>query len=414
MKTRRQNGRSGTRLQRAATGFAYSVGTGCCQYGEVRGRNGARQAAPSAVRSRMLSRTGKSGSMFGSSIVPGRVTASTTTDGQTSRSEARLPTLPTTARSTQSSWCCQAVGETATTTHPVTATARSTCPSAAYRTARRSPMTTTAAASTRNRAISTGPSRPSRSSAPCRDWLARLSGRSPSPEPARWCTQYVHESFGAAAQATAVARAKAAPALTDACRLPVSQSRAAKSSSTGWKAAATPTRTPAARCSRTTNQASSTSRTGRMLVWPRCRALRTGSDSMNRQIATGAASRAVRRPTGPGNALAATRPRATTSSRDPNVQATPRVCWAVAVSGFRTSPAKGVPVNRPLSYNEPVTCRTPLSPIQVSRSRSRSPGGCRSTTATCRTASAATTSQSRALVSPVLAPVSAAASPRTL
>ncbi len=63
--------------------------------------------------------------MFGNSIVPGRVTARSTTDGHTSRSEARLPTRPTTARSTHRSWCCQAVGETATTTQPVTATARS-------------------------------------------------------------------------------------------------------------------------------------------------------------------------------------------------------------------------------------------------------------------------------------------------
>ncbi|CAM5724544.1 hypothetical protein SCALM49S_07890 [Streptomyces californicus] len=245
--------------------------------------------------------------------------------------------------------------------------------------------------------------------------MARLSGRSPSPAPARWCTQYVHESFGAAAHAAAVARAKAAPALTDACRRPVSQRRAAKKSSTGWKAAAMPTRTPAARCSRTTNQPSSTRRTGRMLVWPRCRALRTGSDSMSRLIATGAASSAVRRPTGEGSARAATRPRATTSSSDPKVQATPRVCWADAARGLRTRPAKGVPENRPPSYSDPVTCRTPLSPIQVSRSRSRSSGGCRSTTATCRTASAATISQSRARVSPLpAAPASATASPRTL
>lgn len=141
-----------------------------------------------------------------------------------------------------------------------------------------------------------------------------------------------------------------------------------------------------------------------MLTWPRWRALRTGSESISRLIATGAASSAVRRPTGPGRARAATRPRAATSSSEPKVQATPRLCSAMRVSGLRTSPENGVPVNRSVSYSEPVTWSTPLSPIQVSRSVSRSPGGCRSTTAICRTASAATTSQSTARTVPVLAP----------
>ncbi len=293
--------------------------------------------------------------MFGSSIVPGRVTTRITTAGHTSRSDARLPTRPTTASSTHSSWCCQAVGATATETQPVTATASSSCPSLAYRAARRSPRKQTAAASTTKRAISSGPSRPRRSNAPCSDWLARLSAWSPSPAPATWCTQYVHESCGIAAQASAVQRAKAAPPVSAALRLPVSQSRTAKSSTVGWSAAATPISTPEARSPRTTKQPTRTSRTGRMLVWPRWRALRTGSESISRLMVTGAASRAVRRLTGAGRARAAMTPSAATSSSEPKVQATPRLCSAVRVRGLSTRPAKGVPVNRSVSYSEPVT-----------------------------------------------------------
>ncbi|CAM5588624.1 hypothetical protein SALBM311S_04313 [Streptomyces alboniger] len=88
--------------------------------------------------------------------------------------------------------------------------------------------------------------------------------------------------------------------------------------------------------------------------------MRIGSDSISRLIATGAASREARLLTGWGRARAATSPRATTSSRVPKVQPQPRACSAVLVSGFSTSPAKGVPVKLVESYNEPFTCRTPF------------------------------------------------------
>ncbi len=83
-----------------------------------------------------------------------------------------------------------------------------------------------------------------------------------------------------------------------------------------------------------------------MLVCPRCRVLRTGSDSISRLIATGAASSEVRRETGPGRARAAITPRATTSSSVPKVQPQPSACSAARVRGLRTSPLNGVPVNR--------------------------------------------------------------------
>ncbi len=69
--------------------------------------------------------------MFGSSIFAGSDITRTTATGHIGRSEARRPTRPTTASSTHSSWCCQAVGDTATATHPVTATASRSCPSRA-------------------------------------------------------------------------------------------------------------------------------------------------------------------------------------------------------------------------------------------------------------------------------------------
>lgn len=84
-----------------------------------------------------------------------------------------------------------------------------------------------------------------------------------------------------------------------------------------------------------------------MLVWPRCSVLRTGSDTISRVIATGAARNAVRLLTGAGRARTATKPSSTTSSREPKVQTTPRACSAETVSGFSTSPANGVPVKRP-------------------------------------------------------------------
>ncbi|CAM5509540.1 hypothetical protein SALBM135S_03485 [Streptomyces alboniger] len=86
-----------------------------------------------------------------------------------------------------------------------------------------------------------------------------------------------------------------------------------------------------------------------MLVWPRYRALRTGSDTMSRLTATGAASSEVRRATGCGSARAATRPSATTRPSVPNVHTQPSACSPERASGFSTSPAKGVPVNRSAS-----------------------------------------------------------------
>lgn len=176
-----------------------------------------------------------------------------------------------------------------------------------------------------------------------------------------------------------------------------------------------PMRTPeprSPRSPRTTKQPISTNRTGMMLVWPSEKLLRTGRDSMSKLIVTGAASSPVRRDTRPGRARATTRPRATTSSSVPRVHAMPRLCSAERARGLRTSPANGVPVNVPVSYSEPATCSTPLSPIQVSRSVSRSPGGCRSTAAACLIASIAATSQrsARAVPNPLSA-VPAAAPP---
>ncbi|CAM5443505.1 hypothetical protein SVIOM342S_05470 [Streptomyces violaceorubidus] len=69
--------------------------------------------------------------MFGSIIFAGSVITRTTATGHTYRSEARLPTRPTTAGSTHSSWCCQVAGETTTAAQPVTATASSSWPSRA-------------------------------------------------------------------------------------------------------------------------------------------------------------------------------------------------------------------------------------------------------------------------------------------
>ena len=123
--------------------------------------------------------------------------------------------------------------------------------------------------------------------------------------------------------------------------------------------------------------------------------LRTGSDSISRLIATGAASSEVRRLTGGGRARAATTPSATTSSSVPKVQPQPRACSAARVSGLRTSPPKGVPVNCVESYSEPFTCRTPSGPTQVSRSVSRSALGVPRTAATCLTARTATTARAR-------------------
>ncbi len=148
-----------------------------------------------------------------------------------------------------------------------------------------------------------------------------------------------------AAQASAVAEAKVTAVAVAAWRRPVSHSSGAKSSRVGWRAAATPTRTPPARCPWATKQPSRTSSTGMTLVWPSQRVLRTGKDSMSRLTATGAASSAVRRPTGRGSARAAISASATTSSRVPKVQPQPRVCSADRVSGLRTSPPNGVPVN---------------------------------------------------------------------
>lgn len=69
--------------------------------------------------------------MSGSIIFAGSVITRTTATGHTYRSEARLPTRPTTAGSTHSSWCCQVAGDTATAAQPVTATASSSWPSRA-------------------------------------------------------------------------------------------------------------------------------------------------------------------------------------------------------------------------------------------------------------------------------------------
>jgi len=95
--------------------------------------------AARAANSTTLSRTKYATGMFGSSIFAGSVTTRTTATGHRYRSEARLPTRPTTASSTHSSWCCQVVGDTTIAAQPVIATARSSCPSRAYRTARRTP-----------------------------------------------------------------------------------------------------------------------------------------------------------------------------------------------------------------------------------------------------------------------------------
>ncbi|MCF0086264.1 hypothetical protein B0E37_01317 [Streptomyces sp. MH192] len=87
--------------------------------------------------------------MLGSIAFAGSDITRTTATGHMYRSEARRPTRPTAASSTHRSWCCQAVGDTTTATHPVTAIASRNCPSRAYRTARRSPRTATAAPSAR-------------------------------------------------------------------------------------------------------------------------------------------------------------------------------------------------------------------------------------------------------------------------
>ncbi len=69
--------------------------------------------------------------MLGSIILVSSVITRTTATGHTSRSRARVPTRPTTVSSTHSSWCCQAVGDTAMAAHPVMPTARSSWPSRA-------------------------------------------------------------------------------------------------------------------------------------------------------------------------------------------------------------------------------------------------------------------------------------------
>lgn len=167
--------------------------------------------------------------------------------------------------------------------------------------------------------------------------------------PATWWIQYVQESRAIRAQASAVQTAKAAVAESAARLRPVSQSSGTKSSTVGWSAAPSPMSAPEPRSSRTAKHPSRTSSTGMMLVWPRWKALRTGSESISRLIATGAAISDVRRETSPGSARAATTPRRTTSSSDPKVQTTPRLCSAERVSGFSTRPANGVPVNFPVA-----------------------------------------------------------------
>ncbi len=163
-----------------------------------------------------------------------------------------------------------------------------------------------------------------------------------------WCTQYVYESWAIAAQAIAVHAANVTPVDTAARLRSVNHSRGTKRSTVGWKAAATPISTPPTRspwAPRTAKQPSRTRRTGMMLVCPSQNALRTGSESISRLMATGAASSDVRRPTGWGRARAATRPRATTSSSEPKVHPQPRACSAARVKGLRTRPTNGVPVN---------------------------------------------------------------------
>lgn len=122
---------SGTRDQRAGTGVAYSVGMGARYSGAVRDRNGTSVAAATAAISTTLSRSGSASVMFGSSILAGSVITRMTATGHTYRSDAFLPTRPTTASSTHRSWCCQVVGDTATATQPVRATASRSCPSCA-------------------------------------------------------------------------------------------------------------------------------------------------------------------------------------------------------------------------------------------------------------------------------------------
>lgn len=97
----------------------------------MRERKGTIVAAASAASSTTLSRSGKSAAMFGSIIFAGSVMTRMTATGHMGRSEVFLPTLPTSASSTHSSWCCQDVGETTTATQPVIATASSSCPSRA-------------------------------------------------------------------------------------------------------------------------------------------------------------------------------------------------------------------------------------------------------------------------------------------
>ncbi len=152
-----------------------------------------------------------------------------------------------------------------------------------------------------------------------------------------------------AAQDSAVAPAKVTAAVRAVGRRPVSHSSGANSSSTGWSAAARPTRKPAGRSPGARNTAISTSSTGRTAVRPGEAASRTGSETIIRAVSTGAASSAVRRGTGSGRPRAATSPMAATHSSVTQVQATSSDGAARPTSGLRTSPAKGVSENWPVS-----------------------------------------------------------------
>ena len=106
--------------------------------------------------------------------------------------------------------------------------------------------------------------------------------------------------------------------------------------------------------------------------------LRTGSDSISRLIATGAASRPVRRDTGRGRARAATRPSATTSSSVPKVQAEPRRLLGGAGERFEDE-------SRERGAGELRSSRT-ASPSHAGRRRARprSPGRSAAHRAACQ------------------------------
>ncbi len=199
-----------------------------------------------------------------------------------------------------------------------------------------------------------------------------------------------------AAQDSAVAPAKVTAAVRAVGRRPVSHSSGAKSSSAGWSAAARPTRKPAGRSPGTRRTARSTSSTGRAAVRPGEAASRTGSETIIRAVSTGAASSAVRRGTGSGRPRAATSPTAATHSSVTQVQATSSDGAVRPARGLRTSPAKGVPENRPLSYSDPGM------PSGRWKALSHSPGGRRSATAACLTARTPTSAHRRRRAAPSL------------